>query len=68
MDKKSSGCFNNILCRNSVCVASYKVVFLSGKALQISTYVPSLSVERCGVNLIEETTNTKHTHQQSEAL
>ena len=24
--------------------------------------------ERCGVNLIEETTNTKHTHQWSEAL
>jgi len=26
------------------------------------------AVERCGVNLIEETTNTKHTHQRSEAL
>jgi len=24
--------------------------------------------ERCGVNLIKETTNTKHTHQRSEAL
>ena len=25
-------------------------------------------IKRCSVNLIEETKNTKHTHQQSEAL
>ena len=26
------------------------------------------AAERCGVNLSRETTNTKHTHQRSEAL
>ena len=46
----------------TIMVKARGIIDVSGKVTN------AVNVERCSVNLIEETTNTKHTHQWSKAL